>query len=48
MIDFVENDACFYSANEDDSIAYYAHCVSRTGTYLSSECNIPEGEALHI
>ncbi len=46
MIDFVENDACFYSANEDDSIAYYAHCVSRTGTYLSSECNIPEGEAI--
>ncbi len=46
VIDFVENDACFYSANEDDSIAYYAHCVSRTGTYLSSECNIPEGEAI--
>ncbi len=24
----------FISANDDDSIAYYAHCVSRTGTYF--------------
>ncbi len=45
-IDFVENSACFYSANEEDSIVYYAHCISRTGTYLSSECGIPEGEAI--
>ena len=30
-IDFIENDACFYSANDEDSIAYYAHCVSQIG-----------------
>lgn len=30
IVDFIENDASFYSANEDDTIAYYAHCVSRT------------------
>jgi ethanolamine utilization protein EutL len=45
-ITFMENDAYFVSANEDDSIAYYAHTVSRTGTYLSKVAGIPEGEAL--
>lgn len=45
-VDFVENDACFYSANEDDTIAYYAHCVSRTGSHLSETAGIKEGESL--
>ncbi len=45
-IDFIENDACFYSANDDDTIAYYAHCISRTGSYLSEIAGIAEGEAL--
>lgn len=45
-IDFIENDACFYSANDDDSIAYYAHCISRTGSYLSDIAGVPEGEAI--
>ena len=43
---FVEQGACFVSANEDDSIVYYAHTVSRTGPYLSKVAGIPEGEAL--
>ncbi|AKL93916.1 ethanolamine utilization protein EutL [Clostridium aceticum] len=46
VTEFIENDACFYSANEDDSIAYYAHCISRTGSYLSQVAGIKEGEAL--
>ena len=46
MIEFIENDACFYSANEDDSICYYAHTISRTGSYLSQVANIAEGEAI--
>ena len=45
-IDYVENDATFYSANEDDSIAYFAHCISRTGSYLSETAGIAEGEAI--
>ena len=45
-IDFIENGGCFYSANEDDTIPYYAHCVSRTGSYLSKTAGIEEGEAL--
>lgn len=45
-VDFIENEAAFISANDDDSIAYYAHCISRTGTYLSQTAGIREGESL--
>lgn len=45
-VDFIENDACFYSANEDASICYYNHCISRSGSYLSKEGNIPQGQAI--
>lgn len=40
------NDANFISANEDDSIVYFAHCVSRTGSYLSEMAGVEEGESL--
>lgn len=43
---FMENGSCFVSANEDDSIVYYAHTVSRTGSYLSKSTGIREGQAL--
>ncbi|HBF3048831.1 TPA: ethanolamine utilization microcompartment protein EutL [Clostridioides difficile] len=46
VVDFLEYGATFISANDDDSIAYYSHCVSRTGTYLSEVAGIREGEAL--
>lgn len=42
----IEEEASFYSANEDDSIVYFAHVVSRTGSFLSEQANIPEGEAI--
>ena len=45
-IDFIENDAAFYSVNDDDSICYYAHCISRTGSYLSETAGVKEGESL--
>ncbi len=45
-IAYIENDAGFYSANEDDSIVYFAHCISSTGSYLSKEAKIQPGEAL--
>lgn len=45
-IDTIENVAHFFSANEDDSICYYNHCVSRTGSYLSQTAGINEGEAI--
>lgn len=45
-VDTIEREAYFISANEDDTIAYYAHCISRTGSYLSEGAGIQEGEAL--
>lgn len=39
----LEEEAWFYSANEDGSLAFYPHVISRTGTYLSEQCNIPVG-----
>lgn len=45
-IDFIENGGCFYSANEDNTIPYYAHCISRTGSYLSKVAGVDEGAAI--
>jgi ethanolamine utilization protein EutL len=47
LMDFFDSqEACFISANDDDSIVYYAYTVSRTGTYLSKVAGIQEGEPL--
>ena len=43
---FLESGVGFRSANADDSIVYFAHTVSRTGTYLSKTAGVREGEAL--
>ncbi|MDD6436065.1 MAG: ethanolamine utilization microcompartment protein EutL [Clostridiales bacterium] len=43
---FCQETATFYSANEDDSVVYFAHCISRTGSYLSSEAKVPEGTSM--
>ena len=45
-VDMIENVCHFVSANEDDTICYYAPCISRTGSYLSEGCGIKEGEAI--
>ena len=43
---FVGEEASFYSANDENTIPYYAHCISRTGSYLSKIANVSEGAAL--
>lgn len=45
-IDFIQNDACFYSANDDNTVPFYAQTISRTGSFLSGVAEIPEGEPL--
>lgn len=42
----IENEAAFKAANEDGSLAFFAHLVSATGSYLSKEGGIKRGEAL--
>ncbi|MDR1061208.1 MAG: ethanolamine utilization microcompartment protein EutL [Clostridiales bacterium] len=46
ICDVIENEAYFISANDDDTIVYYAHCISRTGSYLSQVAGIQEGESI--
>ncbi len=45
-LDFLQSGIGFRSANDADDIVYLAHCVSRTGTYLSSVADIPTGQAI--
>ncbi|MCL2508375.1 MAG: ethanolamine utilization microcompartment protein EutL [Oscillospiraceae bacterium] len=45
-VSFIGNDSCFFSANDDDSVVYFAHCVSRTGSFLSEEAGVREGTAM--
>ena len=47
-VDMIENVCHFVSANDDDSICYYAHCISRTGSYLSEGCGIAEGDMVRL
>ena len=44
--DFLSGGEGFRSANEDDSVVYFAHTVSRTGTYLSKTAGVEPGRAL--
>jgi ethanolamine utilization protein EutL len=42
----IEEEAHFISANDDDSIVYFAHTISRTGSYLSKVIGVPQGGAV--
>jgi len=46
VIQTAENEAYFEAINEEKSHALYAHVVARTGSYLSAEAGINQGEAL--
>lgn len=45
-VEVIEEQAWFYAANADATLAFYAHLVSRTGSYLSGVAGIPEGDPL--
>lgn len=46
VINMIGHSAHFVSANEDDSISYYAHCISRSGSYLAEAAGVREGEPI--
>lgn len=43
---YVEDGNAFRSANDDDSIIYFAQCISSTGSYLSKQAKVKQGEAI--
>ena len=42
----LEHDACFYSANDDATIAVFPHVISSLGFYLSAEAGLQPGDAM--
>jgi ethanolamine utilization protein EutL len=45
-IDYARHSAWFHSANEAGDLAYFAHPISRTGSYLSKEVGVEPGTPL--
>ena len=45
-VEMIKHGAAFISANDADSVVYFAHCISRTGTYLSESNGLPAGSSL--
>lgn len=45
-VDFLESGVGFQKADGDGSVVYFAHTVSRTGSYLSQVAGVQEGEAM--
>ena len=43
---YIREEAHFCTACEDGSVVYFAHCISRTGSYLSRQAGVPEGPAM--
>lgn len=43
FISYIQNEAFFYNANDEGSIVYFAHTISRTGSYLSEQAGVTEG-----
>lgn len=45
-INYIKTDAIWYSANEDNTVTFFPHLISRTGTYLSKVAGINPGDAM--
>lgn len=45
-IAYAEEQAWFYTANEEGTIAFFPHTISRSGSYLSKAADVPEGTPL--
>lgn len=43
---FIQSGAGFQKANDEGTVIYLAHCVARTGSWLSSMAQVPQGQAL--
>ncbi len=45
-IDYAENEAWFYTANDAGDNTFFAHTISSSGSYLSKEAGVPVGAPL--
>lgn len=42
-VEYINHDACFYNADDEGNITYFAQLISRTGSFLSEKAGIKEG-----
>ena len=45
-LDYIRDEAVWYTANEEGSIAFFSHLISRCGSYLAQISAVPVGSAL--
>lgn len=45
-ISHLQEDVCFYTADEAGELTFFPHLISSTGTYLSKQAGIPTGHPL--
>ncbi|MFP5253549.1 MAG: ethanolamine utilization microcompartment protein EutL [Actinomycetes bacterium] len=45
-VDYAENRAWFHAADEAGDLAFFAHAISQTGSYLSAEADVPRGTSM--
>ncbi|MFC1850042.1 ethanolamine utilization microcompartment protein EutL [candidate division CSSED10-310 bacterium] len=45
-IDYIENEAIWFSANPDNTLIFFPHLIPRTGNYLSAMAEIEPGDPL--
>ncbi len=45
-IQYLQNRAHWYSANQNGTIAFFPHVISQCGSYLSKVCKVPLGSSL--
>lgn len=43
---YIQEEAHFCTACADGSVVYFAHCIARTGSYLSRQAGVPAGTAM--
>ena len=45
-VDYAENKAWFHAADDAGDLAFFAHAISRTGSYLSKEAGVAPGTSM--
>lgn len=45
-VDYAENRAWFHTADDAGELAFFAHPISQTGSYLSREAEVPQGTSM--
>ena len=45
-VDYAENQAWFHAADDAGDLAFFAHTISRTGSYLSKEADVDPGTSM--